>query len=409
MKKNIFLLYFVQASNYIFPLLTLPYLMRVLGAEHFGIMSMVQAWIQYTIIFVDYGFNFSATLLIAKNKENQHLLNKIYTVTTISKFLLFLIFLLIAVVYSLIFGLDICAKLFFCGMFAVLGTVFFPIWLFQGLEKMQGIVVSTTIAKCFSLIAVFLLVRDSNDIDLAIFSQSLGMFVSGIIAMWYIRKNKMVAFTKCRLPDVLASLKGGFDLFISNITISFYTTLNVIIIGYFAGPVYAGYFSAADKLRVAAQGLLTPVQQALFPRVSSLVSKGSNFKEILSLYGKKFILFGLFVSVSIAVVGYPVSLFYFSEEYRIASSLLLLMSPLPFIVSIGIVFGQWWLITNDHTAVVRNTYIRISMIHIIMAIALIHYAPVYGVTVSVLLTETIISCLFIRYCYRLATQNNNLA
>lgn len=404
MKKNIFLLYFVQASNYLFPLLTLPYLMRVLGAENFGIMSMVQAWIQYTIIFVDYGFNFSATLLIAKNKDDNNLLNKVYTVTTISKFILFSVFLLIAIIYSLLFGFSIYAKLFFCGMFAVVGTVFFPIWLFQGLEKMQGIVISTTIAKCFSLISVFLLVRDSSDIDLAIFSQSLGMFVSGVIAFAYIRKNKMAVFTKCRLSDVCASLKGGFDLFISNITISFYTTLNVIIIGYFVGPVYAGYFSAADKLRVAAQGLLTPIQQALFPRVSSLVSKGSDFNEILSLYGKKFILFGLFVSASIAVIGYPVSLFYFSEEYRVASSILLLMSPLPFIVSVGIVFGQWWLITNDHTAVVRNTYIKISVLHIVMAIALIHYAPVYGVTISVLLTETIISCLFILYCYRLARQ-----
>ncbi|WP_320715401.1 oligosaccharide flippase family protein, partial [Enterobacter bugandensis] len=77
MKKNIILLFFVQASNYLFPLLTLPYLMRVLGAENFGIVAMVQAWLQYIIIFVDYGFNFSATLLVSVNKNNQSKIDSI--------------------------------------------------------------------------------------------------------------------------------------------------------------------------------------------------------------------------------------------------------------------------------------------------------------------------------------------
>ncbi|WP_192828464.1 oligosaccharide flippase family protein, partial [Enterobacter asburiae] len=91
MKKNIILLFFVQASNYLFPLLTLPYLMRVLGAENFGIVAMVQAWLQYIIIFVDYGFNFSATLLVSVNKNNQSKIDSIYTAVTAAKLALLLI------------------------------------------------------------------------------------------------------------------------------------------------------------------------------------------------------------------------------------------------------------------------------------------------------------------------------
>lgn len=373
--------------------------MRVLGIENFGIMAMVQAWIQYVIIFVDYGFNFSATLLISVNKGNQSKINHIYTVTTLAKLFLFAVSLAILLIYVLIFGVSVYSNLILLGMLSVLGTVLFPVWLFQGLEKMQGIAICTTIAKTISLALIFLLVRSKDDIDLAIISQSLGGLFSGIIAYVFIKKYGMAKLKKIKLSDLVESLNKGFDLFVSNITISFYTTLNILIIGYFGGPVLAGYFSAADKLRAAAQGLLSPVQQAMFPRVSSLVADGANLKNILNMYGKKFILYGLAISCGIAIVGYPVSLWYYSSAYKISSSILLLMAPTPLIVSIGIVFGQWWLITNNNTKVVRKTYLLVSICHIVVAISLMKITPIYGVAISVLITEFIVSLIFIKVSY----------
>lgn len=373
--------------------------MRVLGIENFGIMAMVQAWIQYVIIFVDYGFNFSATLLISVNKGNQSKINHIYTVTTLAKLFLFAVSLAILLIYVLIFGVSVYSNLILLGMLSVLGTVLFPVWLFQGLEKMQGIAICTTIAKTISLALIFLLVRSKDDIDLAIISQSLGGLFSGIIAYVFIKKYGMAKLKKIKLSDLVESLNKGFDLFVSNITISFYTTLNILIIGYFGGPVLAGYFSAADKLRAAAQGLLSPVQQAMFPRVSSLVADGANLKNILNMYGKKFILYGLAISGGIAIVGYPVSLWYYSSAYKISSSILLLMAPTPLIVSIGIVFGQWWLITNNNTKVVRKTYLLVSICHIVVAISLMKITPIYGVAISVLITEFIVSLIFIKVSY----------
>ncbi|MFQ3435954.1 oligosaccharide flippase family protein, partial [Enterobacter bugandensis] len=158
MKKNIILLFFVQASNYLFPLLTLPYLMRVLGAENFGIVAMVQAWLQYIIIFVDYGFNFSATLLVSVNKNNQSKIDSIYTAVTAAKLALLLIVSCIFALYVIINGTSIYSYLILLGMISVIGTVLFPVWLFQGIEKMQGIAICTTIAKFVSLILIFLLV-----------------------------------------------------------------------------------------------------------------------------------------------------------------------------------------------------------------------------------------------------------
>ncbi|MGO3910650.1 oligosaccharide flippase family protein [Huaxiibacter chinensis] len=395
MKKNIFLLFFVQASNYLFPLLTLPYLMRVLGAENFGIVAMVQAWIQYIIIFVDYGFNFSATLLVSVNKNNRIKINSIYTSVTIAKFILLLISLFIFAIYMAFIGPSIYSSLILLGLISVIGTVLFPVWLFQGMEKMQGIAICTTIAKFVSLLLIFILVKSPDDMNMAVISQSSGMFLSGILSCYFIKKEKMAKFTKVSLYEIFDVLKKGFDLFVSNITISFYTTLNILIIGYFGGPVLAGYFSAADKIRTAAQGLMSPVQQAMFPRVSSLISEGKSLKEILDLYGKKFIIFGFIITLSIIVIGYPASLYYYSLEYRVSSLILLLMSPIPFIVAIGIVFGQWWLIPNNKTKIVRKTYLTVSLIHVIVSVILINVTPTYGVSISVILTELVVSSIFV--------------
>lgn len=369
--------------------------MRVLGAENFGIVAMVQAWIQYIIIFVDYGFNFSATLLISVNKSNQSKIDSIYTAVTAAKMVLLLIVSCVFSLYVIINGMSVYSYLILLGMISVIGTVLFPVWLFQGIEKMQGIAICTTIAKCVSLLLIFLLVKTPEDMNMAVISQSSGMFISGILACIFIKKQKIAKFTKVSIQEIYSVLLKGFDLFVSNITISFYTTLNILIIGYFGGPTLAGYFSAADKIRTAAQGLMSPVQQAMFPRVSSLIGEGKKLKEIWSLYGKKFIAFGFLISFSMAVIGYPISLYYYSAEYRISSMILLMMSPLPLIVSVGVVFGQWWLIPNNLTKIVRKTYLAVSLMHVIVSVILMHITPVYGVTISVIITEIIVSVIFV--------------
>jgi len=381
--------------------------MRVLGAENFGIVAMVQAWIQYIIIFVDYGFNFSATLLISVNKNNQSKINSIYTAVTAAKLVLLLIASCIFTFYMVLNGESIYSHLILLGMISVIGTVLFPVWLFQGIEKMQGIAICTTIAKCASLLLIFLLVKSPDDMNMAVISQSSGMFISGILACYFIRKQKLAKLTRVSIQEVYGVLAKGFDLFVSNITISFYTTLNILIIGYFGSPTLAGYFSAADKIRTAAQGLMSPVQQAMFPRVSSLIHEGKKLKEILSLYGKKFIAFGLVISLSMAIIGYPLSLYYYSAEYRISSFILLLMSPLPFIVSIGIVFGQWWLIPNNLTKIVRKVYLAVSVMHIVVSVILMQLTPTYGVTISVIITEMIVSTIFILASFKSGKYQND--
>lgn len=186
MKKNIILLVFVQISNYIFPLLTLPYLMRVLGSQNFGLLVMAQAWIQYAIVFSDYGFNLSATRVIAISVGDETKINKIYTKTMAAKFVLVLLSYAIMLSYGAYCEFDSFFMLILISSLSLIGSLLFPVWLFQGLEKMDGIVWSSTLAKILAMVLTFSLVSNENDLLYAAFVQSLGLFLSGVISYIYI-------------------------------------------------------------------------------------------------------------------------------------------------------------------------------------------------------------------------------
>ena len=128
LRKNIISLLVFQGGNYIIPLLVLPFLTRTLEVDGFGLYSTVFSLSQYFIIFIDYGFNLSATKSIAKAKNNE-LINTIFWKIIHTKLVLFLI------------SSVVLAFLCFCNLFSFealillvmfLGTVFTPLWFFQG-------------------------------------------------------------------------------------------------------------------------------------------------------------------------------------------------------------------------------------------------------------------------------------
>ncbi|MDT1872210.1 oligosaccharide flippase family protein, partial [Acinetobacter baumannii] len=85
-----------------------------------------------------------------------------------------------------------------------------------------------------------------------------GTILPILFSIYYVLKTKLVVFCKINLSEIKIVFSESFDIFLSNISISFYTTFNTILLGAISGPVSVGYFAAADKIRTAAQGLINP-------------------------------------------------------------------------------------------------------------------------------------------------------
>lgn len=400
-KNNIFWLMMVHCSNYIFPLITLPYLVRVLGADNFGLLAIIQAISQYFILVTDFGFNFSSTREISIHRENKEKVTLIFYSTMLAKILLFLLIICL-VFFASFFIVLIRENLFLIviSLFGVIGSIIFPIWLFQGLEKMAIVSVFTSVSKVIVLLCTFFFVNSTHDLDVAVFINSLSLIVPGVLSLFLIFHKKMVLLAKPSLDQAFSQIKTAFPLFLSAISTSFYTTINTILIGLYCPASMVGHYAAADKMRIAAQGLYNPVRQAVFPRAVAM-SKSEDMwgTLVVKKFGIPFIGLSLFMTIFLSVSAPIFVKYYLGKSFEEAGNYLLLMSPILILVAIATVFGHWIVIAGGHSKVLSKIYICGSLLHLIYVIPVVRNFGAIGMVVSATLTEFIVTLLIVGYVY----------
>ena len=271
LRHNIMALGAVQAGNFLVPLLALPYLARVLGAEAYGQMVWVQTIMLFGAIWVDFGFGWSATREISTHRHDSvrvaHLFANVWAVQWGLAVLFALGVISVVYIYS---GIRLDPTVFVVGLGIVLGQVMLPLWLFQGLEALREVAAIQFLAKFLALPLVFLWVKGPQDVLWALMFLSASSLLAGVMSLVWMHYRRLVHWV---LPDIAgmhAALRDGALLFSSRALISLYTTLVPLAVGYWAGPTQLAYFNLADKIRTAVQALLTPVSQSIFPRMSWL-------------------------------------------------------------------------------------------------------------------------------------------
>ncbi|EMX0830876.1 flippase [Raoultella ornithinolytica] len=395
-QKNITILLLVQITNYIFPLITIPYLASKLGVHNYGVIAIYTSFLQYATLLIDFGFTFISVRKISVSVDDKNKINEIFSLTIYSKIGIFALLFMTLFFYFLVLGEYSYLNFVLIASITLFFGIFESTWLFQGIEKLTSVSLIGIGSRTISLLSIFILVKEQGDIYQAIFCSSLGTFFSGVASLVLVYKNKYASFMKVSFRDIKRHFSDGFDIFLSNITISVYTTFNTIILGYFAGPSYVGFFSIADKLRFVAQGLLIPVQQALLPRVNRLIHSGGSINDVLKNFGAKFIIFGFVLSLCLYLFGYVFIKMYFGVAFLPSVNILFVLAPLPFIISIAYVYGPWWLVGKGNLKSYRKTYLKYSILHLIYAVPLIYFSHLLGVALSIVITEVLITLSFYR-------------
>ena len=269
LKSNFISLSILQAGSYILPLLTFAYLVQVLGIEKFGLLAFATALIAYFGILTDYGFNLTATKEISLYQNNQAKTIEIFSsVMTIKFFLLLLSFLILSILLISISALREHWEIYLLTFGNVIGQFLFPVWFFQGKEEMNYITTLTLISKSLFTIAIFLFVKNPNDIYLVPLFFSMGSMVAGVISLTIIYKKFQVSFKFQTVNKLKSYLKEGWYVFISRFYVSLYTTTNVIILGVFTNNILVGYYAIAEKIVLAIAGIFTPINQTIYPYLS---------------------------------------------------------------------------------------------------------------------------------------------
>ena len=394
--QNTASLYLIQFVQYLLPLITVPYLVRVLGPTIYGTIAFGQSLIAIFMLFTDYGFRLSATRKISVERNDKLAVSSTAMNVWGGKVLICLVGLLflfilintipkfreINLVLVLLYG-------------TVIGSVIFPIWLFLGMEKMVFISVINLIMQVFITIGIFALVNKPADALIYVGLLSAGALTAGVTGAIVAIKIFHLKLHFPSLRSIHGALVEGWTLFLSNTSVSLYTAGNPLILGFLSNNTVVGYYVAAERIVKLVVKLLEPISQAAYPRMSKLATESKDFV----LYWAKRALFlqgGLGFGLSLILFfGSPLIVgVLFGESYFPSILVMRILSPLPFLIGIGTSFGRFILLPFRYDKARFIIFLMAGGINILLAVLLVPRFSSSGMAVAVLLSEIFVVTLF---------------
>lgn len=302
--SNFFSLSVLQAANYILPLITLPYLVKVLGIEKFGIIMFAQAFIMFFNVLVDYGFNLSATREVSIHRENKEKITEIFSsVMAIKIVLVAIVFIALSIIIFSFEKLSAYWELYYLTFLWVIGQALFPIWYFQGIEKMEYITIINITSKSLFTIAIFIFIQNESDYIYVPLLNGLGFIIAGFLSL-YITSHRFNQSISFKLLKFKKHLKNGFHIFLSMSSSTILSASPIIFIGFFIDYTIAGYYSAFEKIIFAIKNFFYIINQVYFPRLAKVYTENKNRYLII---WKKLSLYTISISILLYIILYLIS------------------------------------------------------------------------------------------------------
>jgi PST family polysaccharide transporter len=388
--ENLASLTTLQYASYIFPLLVLPYVTRVLGVERFGRIAFAQAFIAYFGVLVGFGFGFSATRQVAAERDDPARLQAIFSEVLWAKIFLAVIS------FALMIGFVEMQParrsefwLYMACYTTVIGSVVAPEWFFQGIEKMKYITILGLISRTVATILVFSVVRRASDYIWVPVLNGTGSIVGACVGHWAIQKEYGIRISRPRFRGIAAQLREGWDNFLSSVFISLYTTTNAFVLGLMTNVTEVGYYSAAEKVSSGIGSLWGPVPQVLFPRFSRLFAQD---KERGKRQLRRVLLFVACATLLLSIAGCLVSPFlvrhYLGVRFAPSIPVVQILVFGIFLVGVNNILGAQGLIANKKYTTVRNIVLGSGLLNLALLFPAIRHYGIIGPAISVLVVES---------------------
>jgi len=401
--ENFIFLFILYGANYLLPLITLPYLVKVLGVKNFGLIVFAQSFMQYFTILTDYGFNLSATKEISVNRDNTQKISEIFNSVLLIK--LFFVLLSFIIMNIIVFSFEKFHKnwlVYYLFFGTVVGQALFPTWFFQGIEKMKYITFFNLIAKVCFVVLVFIFIQKSSDYILVPFFYSLSYLVAAIIALIVLFKNFKVKIFFPKKEEIFYHLKTGGFIFLSRISISFYTISNVFFLGLLTNTTWVSYYSIAERIIGIVKNFNNILLQIMYPFIARLFRK--NQKLALNYIKKEIVLsliLGLISSFLIFLLANPIISFFFGANFATSVIILKILSITPVVILISSIIGQQIFLNFGLNKVFTLSIIYPSLLHLLILPILIKFFGILGAAFAVTFTESLILILRIFYLWKL--------
>lgn len=299
--KNFGYLSLMQLFILILPLVSYPYLIRVLGAEIFGTVVFAQAVVMYFTILINFGFNISATKHVAVQKNNSSKLNEIVSAVISIKFFLWLISFFLLVALILLFPFFKENWLLLIVTFGITFSDFiFPLWYFQGVDKMKYITIINIFTRVLFTILIFVFIKTEEDYLLVPLFQFIGAILAGCISLWILLYKEKIILSIQKRSILKKYFYDSIPLFISAASVQIYVNANRVLVGSFLGMTEVAYYDLGEKILRLIKLPVGMLGQSAFPTLA----REKNINKINKI---------MYIGVTITIVLIMI-VFLFSNE-----------------------------------------------------------------------------------------------
>ena len=327
------------------PLLTTPYLTRMLGSAGLGTYSLNFTIVQYFALFILLGLNNYGNRVVAACRNDKVELSKnfinIYSFQVICGVVVSIAY----IFYSCFWAADtMIALVFYIYLFSSIIDIN---WFFFGLEKFQLTVVRNSVIKIASMIAVFVFVNSPEDVITYCIIIACTHLVSQAVLWLYLRKE--IQFEKPNKAEIIKHIKPNCTLFITVIFVSLFKLMDKVMLGSLSSRSELGFYEASEKIVSVPTSIVVALGSVMLPRTTNLLATGH--KEIAEKYINISCLFSMFISSSICfgIMGVCKEFvpLYYGEGFEECINLFIILLPSCIFLAFGNVIRTQYLLPNS--------------------------------------------------------------
>lgn len=383
-KKNLVYNTIYQITVMILPLITAPYISRIIGADGLGAYSYNHSIALYFVYFAMLGILNYGNRAISKctNQEQRNkTFSSIYIFQLLTSVTVFFIYLL----YSL--TIKEYQNIVLIMLLHITSAIFDVSWYYFGVQEFKITSIRQLIIKIVAFISIFIFVKDKNDLWIYTLIMSASYFISSI-SLWLIIWKK-IDFCKISKNEVIEHIKPCFILFIPIIATSVYRLMDKIMIGRFSGMTQVGYYENAEKIIMVSLGLLGSFATVIMPRISNLLAK-NELEKADNLFDKSMefsLILGSAICFGIAAVSKEFIPLFFGKEFTHSIGLSIILCITVPLITWSTIIRNLHLIPHEKDNIYVKSVILGAIINFIFNIIFIPKFDAYGATVGTIMAE----------------------
>lgn len=378
--ENFISLSSLQVVGMILPLITLPYVLRVLGFENYGAIVFAASLIAYFSSLTDFSFKYTATRDVAIFRDSPKKLSLIYSKVLIIKgMFLLLSFLLIAIIVISYPPFYANKLIYILTVPILLGQALFPDWFFQGIEKMKYITFLNIGIKLFFTLCVFIFIKTESDYWIYPLLQSAGFIGAGIVGQVILMRKYKLKLVWLKPRIIKQTITANTPIFINQFIPNLYNNTSTFLLGLLTNNTLVGIYNAIKTVVDLSITLIEILSRVFFPFLNRKKEAFLKYKNLM-----------LIVSVGLTILclaSYKLVFWYLNIEEEYAFIILAILASGLIGYTLYNIYGvNYFIIKRQDKLVMKNTIIA-SLIGFILAFPLIYYIGIIGAAINLSLAR----------------------